>query len=415
MTDLYEILEVARSADSAQIREAITKQRRIWVRRQSSPDPARRARAEDRVREIDRAEKTLLDPEARAAFDRQLGARAPAGTAPRVGSGPSQPGGSGAGAGSGARSGAATGPASGPAAGAAAGAAAGPGTAPTGPMSAEQWRERARDFTAQSNHLAANRAAREAVAVDPSDPDAWRLLAGTSAAAGRLADAAYEYAEALRLREEPEARLGLADVYARQENWRGALGEYDAVLAADADELRARVGRAEVLVHSGPARERREGLRTLQGIARAHPEDEHVRTTLAYALYNDALASLAGLRDGTRLPVTARQVRLVRRRARRIKTLGLSDPEVETMRNTLLSLAREARRKVWVRGGRMRFYLVPAVPLILLALFSRDSSLVYLWSVLIACLVALYIVRHRQPAWKFRLTELRTSIVDKGI
>lgn len=67
--DYYELLEVEQSATPEEIRAAITRQRRIWVRRQSSPDPERRAYAEQRVREIDAAEKILLDPLTRQAYD----------------------------------------------------------------------------------------------------------------------------------------------------------------------------------------------------------------------------------------------------------------------------------------------------------------------------------------------------------
>lgn len=46
VADFYELLSVSRSATSEEIRGAITAQRRIWVRRQSSPDLDRRAEAE---------------------------------------------------------------------------------------------------------------------------------------------------------------------------------------------------------------------------------------------------------------------------------------------------------------------------------------------------------------------------------
>lgn len=67
--DYYELLEVTQDASEEEIRAAITRQRRIWVRRQSSPDPERRAYAEQRVRDVDSAERILLDPVARRAYD----------------------------------------------------------------------------------------------------------------------------------------------------------------------------------------------------------------------------------------------------------------------------------------------------------------------------------------------------------
>ena len=77
MADYYELLDVRRNATAEEIRAAITAQRRIWVRRQSSPDPDRRTEAEQRVRDIDQAERTLLDAERRRAYDSQGPAAAP--------------------------------------------------------------------------------------------------------------------------------------------------------------------------------------------------------------------------------------------------------------------------------------------------------------------------------------------------
>lgn len=45
VADFYDLLSVSRSATSEQIRAAVTAQRRIWVRRQSSPDQGKWDRA----------------------------------------------------------------------------------------------------------------------------------------------------------------------------------------------------------------------------------------------------------------------------------------------------------------------------------------------------------------------------------
>ena len=71
--DYYALLELDRRASAEEIRTAIREQRRVWVRRQSSPDPDRRTLAEQRVRDLDAAEKVLLDAGSRAEYDRGFG------------------------------------------------------------------------------------------------------------------------------------------------------------------------------------------------------------------------------------------------------------------------------------------------------------------------------------------------------
>ena len=69
--NLYEILQIPPTPQpTSQVRGH--QQRRQWVKRQRSSDPARRTEAETRVREIDQAEKALLNPDTRATFDRDL-------------------------------------------------------------------------------------------------------------------------------------------------------------------------------------------------------------------------------------------------------------------------------------------------------------------------------------------------------
>lgn len=97
--DFYEVLDVAPTAPAEEIRAAVTQQRRVWIRRQSSPDPDRRSAAEERVRQIDQAEKTLLDPARRAEFDRQRSAATGSATSPCPPTAPTGRDGSGAAAG----------------------------------------------------------------------------------------------------------------------------------------------------------------------------------------------------------------------------------------------------------------------------------------------------------------------------
>ena len=67
----YELLGVARNADADEIRAAIKKQRTIWSNRASRGGTVG-AEAQNKVKLIGEAEKTLLDDAARAAYDQSL-------------------------------------------------------------------------------------------------------------------------------------------------------------------------------------------------------------------------------------------------------------------------------------------------------------------------------------------------------
>ncbi|MEU8403686.1 hypothetical protein AB0C28_51660 [Nonomuraea sp. NPDC048892] len=78
MDDYYELLEIDPGADETAIKEAVKKQRRLWISRASSaPELDRRQAAERMVELIEVAERELLDPTRRAAYDRQRAARPP--------------------------------------------------------------------------------------------------------------------------------------------------------------------------------------------------------------------------------------------------------------------------------------------------------------------------------------------------
>ena len=69
--DLYELIGVSPSASITEIRTALAKQQREWNARQQAPDLTLRHEAESRMQQLAEARKVLLNPEARAAFDRE--------------------------------------------------------------------------------------------------------------------------------------------------------------------------------------------------------------------------------------------------------------------------------------------------------------------------------------------------------
>ncbi|MET9021682.1 tetratricopeptide repeat protein [Actinopolymorpha sp. NPDC004070] len=339
--DYYDILEVAPGASTEQIRAAITAQRRVWVRRQSSPDPERRAYAEQRVRDVDAAEKALLNPAARSAYDEKLARARQAATS---GSGS---GGQGSGPGGGVRDrvpapapGGPTGPSG--SGGTGSGGTGSGGTGSSGPGSSGHRR----------------------------DPD--------------LHD-----------------HLRRGDRYLEQGRWRLALAEYDYVREREPGNLRALTGLGAAQVGAGRVKE---GLAVLQRAIEANPEAEDVKVALATALYEVAVTSVDHWGDGrgTDRPVitSRRQYTLVRRHLRRIRKLELTDWNVTMYAEELKDLLAEARSPVWVRSRSLRLYLVLLVGAGLFVALAHVESLRVVGACWIVAIVALYVLRHRQPAWK---------------
>ena len=72
MINYYELLGVSQDAGRTEIEQAIKKTRRLWNNRSNSPDSGIRAEAEQHIREVAEAERTLLDDAKREAYNRQL-------------------------------------------------------------------------------------------------------------------------------------------------------------------------------------------------------------------------------------------------------------------------------------------------------------------------------------------------------
>lgn len=69
----YELLGISQNANEQAIKEAVRRMRRTWNTRATHPNPTIRGEAEEYVRKIGEAERTLLDRQKRAEYDRSLG------------------------------------------------------------------------------------------------------------------------------------------------------------------------------------------------------------------------------------------------------------------------------------------------------------------------------------------------------
>lgn len=367
--NFYEILQVSASAQPDEIKAAITKQRRLWVKRQTSSDPARRTEAEARVRDIDQAERTLLDPGSRAAFDRALAGHRESGR---------PVGGSADGIG---------------------------------------WLERARTYLSEDNANAANYAAREAINQRGNDDEAWFIRGHSSFLLGNGRDAEYELAEAIRLRSDHGLyHYTLGEVFAAQEKWQPALSQYEQALKLEPGNPEYRTSIAVVLLQTDHSTK---ALEIMEGVVRDHPNNQAFLFYLAIALHDSGLESLgkAGplffngqlINEGGFMIVSEAQADLMDKRADRITGLHVRDPEVGKMVTEIREMVREART--------MRWNLTNSLPWLLGFLFlgvaplfggagsgSGGAAVFGLFAG--ALIVFLYVTLRRKPAWKHLRQEL---------
>ncbi|WP_086664041.1 tetratricopeptide repeat protein [Lentzea kentuckyensis] len=363
--NLYEVLQVGQAADADEIRKAITKQRRQWIKRQGSADPDRRAEAEARVRDIDRAEKVLLDAGARAAFDRELADyRPPAG----------------------------------PAAG-------GNGI---------DWLDRARGYLDQDNPNAANYAAREAINLRGNDDAAWFVRAHSSFLLGNAGDAEYEFAEAIRLA--PQNSLyhyGLGEAYAAMGKWQQAMRKYEEALRLDPGNPEYRTSIAQVFLQNDAAGK---ALEIMESVVREHPDNPAFRYYLAIALHDELMDHLGKLgpfvaygqviNDGGFYVLSEEQASLVSKRADTIANLKTGDPDVETLVKELREMAREALAPKWDWVNWHKWFLallIFGIIPFLGGMGSGSPGSVFMGFLMMVLIGGMFYVLRYKPMWKHRL------------
>jgi cytochrome c-type biogenesis protein CcmH/NrfG len=378
--NLYEILHVSPTAGEEEIRKAVTKQRRQWVKRTSSADAARRAEAETRVRDIDRAEKTLLNSASRAAFDAELANyRPPVASAPAAANGAA-------------------------------------------------WLERAKGYLRDDNANAANYAAREALNMRGDDHEAWFVRAHSSFLLGNTRDAEYEFGEAIRL--QPHSGVyhyGLGEIYAAQEKWKSALSEYEQALRLEPGNPEYQTSIAQVYLMNDMAGK---ALDIMEQVVRQHPDNPAFTFYLAIALHDSALESLGEIRplvlngqvldEGGFAIISEAQAALISRRADHIDRLGVTAPEIRKMVADMREMVAEATRMRWNLAGTKN-WLVAFVVIGIIPLFGGASAGSGGASVLgfLACaaIVALYVWLKRRPFWRHRRKALTEAgrLVREGI
>ncbi|MFI5912356.1 tetratricopeptide repeat protein [Dactylosporangium sp. NPDC051541] len=369
--DYYEILQIPETADTDQIKAAVSQQRRVWIKRQASADPKRRGEAETRVRNIDEAERTLLNAGQRTAYDRRLPEQRKAA----------------------------------------------PEAAP--PDGEADWLDRARAYLEMGNPGAAHRAAREATNQRGGDHGAWFVRAHSSFLLGQAADAEFEFAEAIRIApEEPDYHQDLGEVYAQQEKYAQAMREFEIALRQAPGNPVTRTAIAQVQLATD---EPHKALKIMEAVVKEHPDNDFFKYYLGAALESSARASITLLRDGTIIVTSEAQAALLEKHARRILKLNLKDKDAAEAVAELQRLADTSREMMWVHSGAWQVYaFVLAASLCGLCggIGSGDGGAVaggiFLGGGIAAAVVAIYVTRHRKPAYEHAAKHLTGQVVRWG-
>jgi tetratricopeptide (TPR) repeat protein len=375
--DLYQVLQVPATADMEAVRSGVTKQRRQWVKRQTSADPDRRAEAEARVRDITRAEQVLLDLSARSAFDRER-------TVHRQSEADNPDGPE----------------------------ASNPGTTTPG-----SWIDKAREHLLAGNPGAANRAARKAIRKEGNDAEAWFLRAHSSFLLGNVQEAGDEFAKATRLSPDSAPyHFGFAEALAAQEKWKEALAEYEHALRLDPGNPEYRTSIAVACLQDDEAGS---AVEIMEALVTEFPETEVYKYYLGLALHDNALDSLGQIKPlvhtgrmadtGDYSVVSEAQADWLERQVGRIQALQCQDSEIRRIAEHLMEMATDARTVRWNLEGSGpwigAFVLLGVLP-IFGGLSFGAAAAVFFGLIAGGLIAAIFTSTRRLPVWKHKLKAL---------
>jgi tetratricopeptide (TPR) repeat protein len=297
--DYYAILGIAPESGPDAIKDAIKEKRRVWNAKQNHPNPTTRAHAEQVMRDLNDAERTLLQTGSRGVYDRKRPQRLAASEA------------------------------------------AVPAQADVG-----DWEDRIQYFIDNDNLIAAHRTAVEAVTRASGSSKAWTLRGQASALLEHYGDAEYELAEASRLDPgESFPHYLLGETYRMQDKWKSALDQFDRALSLDADNPMVITSKAAVFLANDRAAT---AVSLMEPVVKRFPDDEIYKFHLALAYHDDAISRLTPVPGtDTHVWTTADHITILRRAADRINKLGSPATEVREAVTQLRAFADEGEQVKW--------------------------------------------------------------------
>lgn len=356
--NFYEILPgIVETSDSNAIKDAIREQRQVWNKRAAQADPVKREQAQKRVRDLAEAERVLLNPERKRAFDQErLQYRPQENMAAQAG------------------------------------------------VSGRDWLALARDYYERGNAPAANYAAREAITQNGANHEAWAIRANSSFLMGEYQDAGFEFREAIRLKpDSPEYHFDYGEAFAALGKLTEARGEYEAALRLVPGNPLYQTAIANVFLKEGQPQK---ALDIMEDVVKQHPTVSAFQYYLALAIERVQLTKWSQVKNGNWVITSQAQIDITRQMSGRALSLQFDDEPLRRSLQENLTLADKAAQVKWFHSNVLGWSIALLVGLALIA--EKGFGLI-----IVVAVVVLYTVTHRMPTWKH--SAKTAAIARRGI
>jgi Flp pilus assembly protein TadD len=364
MDDYYAILGVDRTASAEEIAQKIKQEMRIWPKRAANPDLSRRQEAERRVQLLSEAKATLLEPEARATYDRKLAAEGP-----RTQSSTAQA------------------------------------------SSGTDWVDLSRRYLGNNDYNSALYAAREARNSGVATAEVWSLMCRANAGLNKLDEALYEAKQAADLKPtDPQVHIDLGSIHESREEYEPAYRAFEAAHRLDPVEDGPRMAMALIRGEQGRFDE---ALTSMEALYTNCQDRDQVGRQLAILLVQTA-ETVPRVQDKTTYVITSPEeitrMRQLLGRARQVTNDPQALSAVVDMEQYVDSCA--SRKFIFRRMLGDGFFRVGFLPLLLSLCVCSSSTT---WSVALLLigggLIYLGVQRARPPLWKINYWAHQQSIM----
>ncbi|KAB1660251.1 hypothetical protein F8O01_02650 [Pseudoclavibacter chungangensis] len=424
--DFYEILELAPDADDAAVTAAVAAQRRIWQARTGHPRLETRQLAEQRMADVSEAERVLLDPTARAAFDRaraEIGIAAAADEAPEPERRTSAANDRAAHGGAGPRTRYADpedSRAGEDAGGEESTRAARPVRQVPAQRSSQDWTSIAADYYERGAYDHARTAAQQAVGVDQEDASAWQMLALASWQTGDRASAQFEFSEAERLDPHNEwTQACIGDFHSEVQAYAVAIVHYRRALAIDPTNAPVRSMIGVCLIEQGQIDA---GCLELERAHRDAPGDAEITARYAGALTDLIRSRWSRTLDGTPVILSQAQLDYATTYLAQIDALHVQDEVALAHAAQVRGMVQHAstvKIHSW-KGIGWIIFLELALLFVVLPLLGLAGDAAIWWRILVVVVFvlgvpALWVWSRIKPGWKWYRAQQPAAVRATGL